>query len=438
MKKKILRSVISLVTSLTVACTATGFGTIAAESPMNDDITEVTKELDASVFSITPTYIELNLNPNSGSKTFEIKVNGPTSYSYQLNTNSAFDSSYSFSDTGLTGFPITAKKTGTYTLSVSAKSGNTTVETQSCTVKVSCTHVFGPEKIIEQPTCKTKGRSEKTCQYCGTASYTSLKASHNFVDEVTKQPTCTSAGTANRVCATCGYKESGSSIPALGHSFATDKTVAATCTSEGYTQYKCTRCNATEKRNTVSALGHNWQQTGSTAATCTAAGSKSFKCSRCNQTKTETNGTKLGHSFTIKSKTVAATCTAQGYTTYKCSRCSATENRDYVNATGHSYKGVQTKAPTTTSEGVMTYTCTKCGNSYTQSIPKLTVTAKKGDVDGNNSVNLDDLALLQQYLAGWNVKINTTNANVDGDKDVDMDDLALLQQYLAGWNVTLK
>ncbi len=60
-----------------------------------------------------------------------------------------------------------------------------------------------------------------------------------------------------------------------------------------------------------------------------------------------------------------------------------------------------------------------------------------GDVEGNKSVSSSDVALLQQYLAGWNVSINMKNSDVTTDNAVDNQDLSLLQQYLAGWNVTL-
>ena len=59
-----------------------------------------------------------------------------------------------------------------------------------------------------------------------------------------------------------------------------------------------------------------------------------------------------------------------------------------------------------------------------------------GDVDGSGEEpNNDDLIILAQYLANWDVDINYEAANVDGDPNgnVNNDDLIRLAQILAGW-----
>lgn len=61
-----------------------------------------------------------------------------------------------------------------------------------------------------------------------------------------------------------------------------------------------------------------------------------------------------------------------------------------------------------------------------------------GDTSGDGKVNMKDLALLQQYLNGWDVSIDEDAADVNGDGKVNMKDYALLQQYLNGWDVVLK
>ena len=60
-----------------------------------------------------------------------------------------------------------------------------------------------------------------------------------------------------------------------------------------------------------------------------------------------------------------------------------------------------------------------------------------GDADGDGKITTRDVALLQQYLAGWDVTLNEAAAYADGDGRITTRDVALLQQYLAGWNVTL-
>lgn len=60
-----------------------------------------------------------------------------------------------------------------------------------------------------------------------------------------------------------------------------------------------------------------------------------------------------------------------------------------------------------------------------------------GDLNGDGDINNRDLALMQQYINGWEVEVDTEAADVNGDGDVNNRDLALLQQYINGWEVEL-
>lgn len=64
-------------------------------------------------------------------------------------------------------------------------------------------------------------------------------------------------------------------------------------------------------------------------------------------------------------------------------------------------------------------------------------TAVYGDVNRDCKINLRDVGLIQQYLAGWSVSLDTSAADVNADSKVNLRDVGLLQQYLAGWKVTL-
>ena len=69
-----------------------------------------------------------------------------------------------------------------------------------------------------------------------------------------------------------------------------------------------------------------------------------------------------------------ATCKEKGYTgdTY-CTGCDKLlKTGEELAALGHDYQASVTKQPTTTEEGIRTYTCTRCGNTYTESIARLT------------------------------------------------------------------
>ena len=60
-----------------------------------------------------------------------------------------------------------------------------------------------------------------------------------------------------------------------------------------------------------------------------------------------------------------------------------------------------------------------------------------GDINGDGDVNNRDLALLQQFINGWDVEIDEVAADVNDDGDINNRDLALVQQYINGWDVTL-
>ena len=60
-----------------------------------------------------------------------------------------------------------------------------------------------------------------------------------------------------------------------------------------------------------------------------------------------------------------------------------------------------------------------------------------GDANGDGKVNGKDGVLLAQYLAEWDVTINTDAADVNGDGKVNGKDGVLLAQYLAEWDVAL-
>lgn len=57
-----------------------------------------------------------------------------------------------------------------------------------------------------------------------------------------------------------------------------------------------------------------------------------------------------------------------------------------------------------------------------------------GDCNGDGSVNLLDLGVLQRKLCNWDIEINASNADVNGSGSIDLGDLGLLQRYLCGWS----
>ena len=79
-------------------------------------------------------------------------------------------------------------------------------------------------------------------------------------------------------------------------------------------------------------------------------------------------------------------------------------------------------------------TCNVCGDVREVEVPGDIL---YGDADGNGKIEVLDAALVQQYLAGYDVTLNETVADADGNGKIEVLDAALVQQYLAGYDVTL-
>lgn len=60
-----------------------------------------------------------------------------------------------------------------------------------------------------------------------------------------------------------------------------------------------------------------------------------------------------------------------------------------------------------------------------------------GDINYDFSVNLKDLVVLAQHVAGWNVACNFITLDTNGSGSVDLSDVVLLAQFLSEWNVII-
>ena len=56
----------------------------------------------------------------------------------------------------------------------------------------------------------------------------------------------------------------------------------------------------------------------------------------------------------------------------------------------------------------------------------------RGDVNGDNAINMKDVLLLRKYLAGIIKEIDENLADCNRDGNVNMKDVLLLRKYLAG------
>lgn len=91
------------------------------------------------------------------------------------------------------------------------------------------------------------------------------------------------------------------------------------------------------------------------------------------------------------------------------------------------------------SAGTATITVTAAGNSNYNSVSKtISVSVEKsclsGDVNSDGKITIDDVTLIQKYLANM-FELDSTQlkvADVNDDRDISIDDVTMIQKYLAG------
>lgn len=275
-------------------------------------------------------------------------------------------------------------------------------------------------------TCEKTGLETYKCTThtgdndCG-LSYTNVipMKAHTYAKRVETEPTCTIAGEGECYCSVCNEVFGTYEIPALGHDFSKETAnVASTCNSVGYVTKQCSRCDETETTYSSTLADHKWGdwETVQTAdethpgikvrkcsvcdlyqyetepptgehdyddgvvtkkPTCTEPGVKTFTCRRTHCACTPGNEKSYtveiaptGHKAKIEKKD--ATCSEAGYIKVVCETCGATIGESItLEKKKHIYQSTVTIEPTCSKEGVRTYTCALCGDSYTETIAKI-------------------------------------------------------------------
>ena len=187
------------------------------------------------------------------------------------------------------------------------------------------------------------------------------------------------------------------------------------CPSNGTHKYdnncdtNCNYCGAT-RTITHSYWYNSWVVTKE--ATCENAGSRYKVCSVCDYVYTEKIPA-IGHNYI--GIVTEPTCIEQGYKTYTCSMCNDSYTDNYVNALGHSF------------DNDFDAICNECGCEREAKI--------YGDVSGDSQLNNRDLALLMQYINGWNVTVDTDAADITLDGKINNKDYAVVMRQINGWDV---
>ena len=302
------------------------------------------------------------------------------------------------------------------------------------------------------------------------------KCIHSFDTEVIA-PTCTEGGYTLHTCSKCGDSYTDSETKALGHEYTSKVTKDPSCTQTGIRTYTCVRC-PDSYTEVIKALGHNYEEKA-VPPTCTEGGYTVHTCSRCKDSYTDSETKALGHDY--KTEVIAPTRTEGGYTLHTCSRCKDSYKDNFTDPLGDQqapmltgkvelvstkpdYSGVTLtltgpdgkaaeisvgadgsfEAPAPLEEGIYELTARKDksvpvteqitgGKDWLSLIFKLYL---YGDCDGNGTVNMKDIAIMQRYINGWDVPIIVSAADLNGVNGINMKDLAMLQRFINGWEIT--
>lgn len=273
-----------------------------------------------------------------------------------------------------------------------------------------------------------------------------------FDNSAASAPTCTADGGVTHTCRLCGYTEFDKTTDKLGHEWSDwVQSKAATCSVTGEERRTCARCKGSETR-ALATLPHNLTSHEGQAPTCAVEGWQPYEsCADCAHT-TYTAIPTVPHTY--EAVITPPTCIAQGYTTHTCVACGDSYTDSYISRGQHSYT-FTVVPPTCGAAGEMVSLCAHCGDRIVTPYGSATgrhtydddrdpdcnkcgdirevVTILMGDADGNGKINNRDLGLLQQWLSGYEVTVDTAACDLDHNGKVNNRDLGILQQQLSGF-----
>ena len=298
-------------------------------------------------------------------------------------------------------------------------------------------HSFETEVVA--PTCESGGYTVHKCSLCN-ESYTDNETDalgHDYKRELKNQAACVKAGAVTLTCSRCA-KSYDEEIPATGHSYQIEYKIEASCAEAGRIGYVC-QCGDKYEEQTGEALGHDFALTEKTEGSCTEDAVSIYKCTRCSEGY-ESSAKAPGHTYGVDYDTVVeGDCTHSSYKIKKCTVCGCEKYFDISAAEGHKFSDWQTVTPATAeSEGIQEHECTACGQKETQTIPKLDFVY--GDVNGDGKINGRDAIKLAKYLAAYDEDKGESSvavspgADVNGDGKINGRDLVKLRKYLANYD----
>ncbi|MBO5212180.1 MAG: leucine-rich repeat protein [Clostridia bacterium] len=164
------------------------------------------------------------------------------------------------------------------------------------------------------------------------------------------------------------------------------------------------------------------------APTCSADGEKN--CLICSYNEVIPA---IGHSGDVISKS-SLSCTTNESITINCLDCGKTVEVISVKAEGHDAVNQIVNEPGKPSYSYLK--CSKCNLTLVDNFESNAIIP--ADVNGDGSVNNDDLDALGKFLSGKSVVINKYASDINNDGKVNVSDLLLLKQHLSDWKVSVE
>ncbi len=233
-------------------------------------------------------------------------------------------------------------------------------------------HVAKLNKTIREATCTVNGLGRYTCELCGQyLGYKAIEAKHTYGEPIFdegKEATCGKDGYGYYVCTVCGEETEKDVIEATGkHEFVDEFVIPATCTEPERVGRICKVCGTADGRveEIGEALDHDWDDGVYMEADCENAEHVVSTCKRCGEIREEAipdAKPALGHKDVYK--VVAPTCKTKGYTEHTCENCDLYEKIDEteIDKDAHVAKLNKTiREATCTVNGLGRYTCELCG-----------------------------------------------------------------------------
>ena len=210
-----------------------------------------------------------------------------------------------------------------------------------------------------------------------------------------------------------------------------------TCTEGGYTLHICTKCGYSYTDNETGPLGHDYHSSV-VLPTVEEGGYTVHSCSRCDSFYIDgyTDPIVLTEALSGRVTLVTGSAESEGIKVTAVDAEGASFEAEVGGDGSYAFKDL--------ADGVYSVTAVK--DRFVPVTKTVTVSGNTlldlrlylyGDCDGDGSVNMLDLTLMQRSINGWDVTVIKGTGDLNGDGSVNMLDLTLLQRFINGWDVPL-